>query len=202
MRTLFAIAVLLVAPSIMSAQSFPKEQYKSEKVTWLGLDFTNAKLIDHFAFTNPAHLASSYVPEWNNFVITEPSKFNVKRYFHKHDMEINIDHSSNFNEEIDPDNLVQNNSYTFEDDFLAKDVKKYAEFGFEGVGIVMYVESFNKNRMAGTYWLVFVDMSSGNILFKEKEIGEPSGFGVRNFWISTFHRILKTIDVKMNKWLK
>ncbi len=202
MKILLVFFALVFMPFLLPAQTFPAKKYKTDKVTWLGLDFTQGRLVDHLAFTNPYHLASSYIPAWNNFVRTEPDKYDVKRYFHKHDIVINIDFSNEYNSEINPDNLVQDKIHKIGSDIIINDVKKYASTGLDGIGVVMYVESFNKNTSTGSYWLVFFDLTSGEALFLKRVYGTPRGFGVRNYWIATFLGSLKSIDGMLWRWLK
>jgi hypothetical protein len=183
------------------AQSFPSEKYKSEKITWLGLDFTLAKLVDQFAFTNPPHLVSHYIPAWNSFVNTESSKYDVRKYLRKSDMKIDLDFTNNYNGPINPDNLVQGKIYSLESDLVRKDTKKYNSTGLEGIGVVLYVESFNKNILLASFWFTLIDLKSGDVLFMDKISGKPGGFGVRNYWAGAFLKSLKSINGKMPKWL-
>jgi len=201
MRIIIAVFLLLNLSFVSQAQDFPASKFQSEKVTWLGIDFTLAKLVDELAFTDPSHIVTSYLGTWNRFVISEVKKYDVKKSFHKDDMSINLDIVSEYNKEIDPKTFVQNDSYTLESDKVVEDVKKYASSGLEGIGVIMYVESYNKNNVLGTYWLTLFDLSSGEVLFIEKLSTKPKGFGVRNYWAGTFYQALKSIDKSMKKWL-
>ena len=202
MRLLVSFLVVFIYTAGTVAQSFPAEKYKSEEVTWLGLDFTLAKLVDQAAFTNPLHLASSYIPGWNNFVISEPSKYDVQKYLRKSDMKIDLDFSNYYNADINPDNLVQRKIYTLSADLVKQDAKKYSSTGLEGIGVIMYIESFNKNILAGSYWFTLIDLKTGDVLFVDRVSGSPKGFGVKNYWAATFLGSLKTINKKIPKWLK
>ncbi len=201
MRLLIPIIFILASSSVTLAQRFPSKEYQSGEVTWLGLDFTLCKLVDQFAFTNAEHLASSYIPEWNSFVNTESSKYDVKKYFMKPDMQINIDFTNEYNASINPDSLVQDKIYSLNSNLVKSDAKKYTSSGLEGMGVVMYVEYFNKNILTGSYWLTFIDLKTGDVIFIDKVTGKPRGFGIRNYWIATFLNSLKSINKKMPKWL-
>jgi hypothetical protein len=176
--------------------------YKSGEVTWLGLDFTQAKLIDHIAFTNPQDIVYRFIPAWNSMVNLEPTKYDVKRYLHNYKMDIDVSFTDSFNESIDPDNLVQNNSYVLDAETVKKDAEKYKSTDLHGIGVVMYVQSYNKNVLMGVYWLTFIDLETGEVLFMDRVVGKPMGFGLRNYWAYTIYKALQSADRKMNKWMR
>jgi len=179
---------------------FPTERYRSEQVTWLGLDFTMAQFINGNAFADPEMIVSSYIPEWNNIVIKEAAKFNVKKLLHKADMVIDLELTDHFNSKISANNIVHEKNLSIEPLSIYKDSRKYAALNNNGLGVVLYVETFNKVTLLGIYRLVIIDLNTGDTLFSEKILQKPKGFGIKNFWLNSLYNSLKYLDKKIAFW--
>ena len=193
MKKILTLVVTLLFIGGAIAQDFPADRYKSESVTWLGLDFTKAKLVNHDAFTNPYAIVNSMMRSWNNIVLAEPDKYNLPRYLHNSKLKIDLKYTDKINMEIDPDALVQNEPYHVSIEDIIADAKKYKGQG-EGLGVVMYVESFDKPALNGFFWFTIVDLKSGEVIYYKKVSGKPGGFGVRNYWLGSFYKALRQLD--------
>lgn len=179
---------------------FPAERYRTGQVTWLGLDFTMAQFINGKAFEDPEMIVSSYIPDWNNIVIKEAAKFNVKKLLHKSDMVIDLELTDHFNSKISSDNIVYEKNISIEPGSIYEDSRKYATLNNKGLGVVLYVETYNKVTLLGIYRLVIIDLETGDSLFSEKILQKPKGFGIKNFWLDSFYNSLKYLDKKMALW--
>ena len=65
-----------------------------------------------------------------------------------------------------------------------------------GIGLIIVVESFDKLSVKSSMYFTFFDLNSREILFSEKMVAKPGGFGLRNFWASTIYVNLKSIEKK------
>ena len=52
---------------------FAQDSYKKE-VAWMGLDFTEAKLLTSVDFTDPAAIKNNLLVSWNDIIIKESPK--------------------------------------------------------------------------------------------------------------------------------
>jgi hypothetical protein len=193
MKKITTIILLLILSTLTFGQNFPVNRFKTDSVVWLGLDYTLARFVDRGAFPNPEIIVSTYIPKWNNMVYKEAEKYNIKNYFEKLDMTYNLTYSDSFNKEINPNVIIHNQYYSINKETLVSDVSKYANSRFNGIGVVMYTESYNKQALQGSYYLILLDLNTGDILYTEKITRKPSGFGITNFWIRTFYDALKSI---------
>ncbi len=201
MKRTVLLSIVLLFSTFSFAQSFPVDRWNSSDVTWLGIDFTKARLVNKAAFTNPHDIVQRYLDSWNHIVELEPSKYDLSRFLRKVDIRIDLSKVDEFNMEVDPDNLVQNAPYTVSLDEVIKDAKKY-KGAAEGLGVVWYVESFSKPAQAGIYWFLVIDLATGDVIYSEKVSGKPGGFGVRNYWLGAFYNALKATEKSLKKVIR
>src|SRR5690606_34334997 len=84
---------------------FAQDSYKKE-VAWMGLDFTEAKLLTSVDFTDPAAIKNNLLVSWNDIIIKESSKFNVAEFFGIETLSYDLETVKERNQSIDPNNLV------------------------------------------------------------------------------------------------
>jgi hypothetical protein len=66
----------------------------------------------------------------------------------------------------------------------------------EGIGMLLVAESLNKNAQEAYYHFVAINMATKEILIHERLRGEPSGFGLRNYWAGSIYSVIKEIRKK------
>jgi len=76
---LFSSLVLLFNSALAQ---FPAELYLNSKVTYLGIDYTQCRMIGtEEGFTDPNSIVNEYFHIWNDMINLEPWKYDVKTYF-------------------------------------------------------------------------------------------------------------------------
>ena len=55
-------------------------------------------------------------------------------------------------------------------------------------------ESLNKIDTEAYFHVVIINIDSKEVLLSERLRGQPSGFGIRNYWAGAIYEILKNID--------
>ena len=203
----FLIALLCVAffHRGISQTSF-SDLFDSDKpLTYLGVDFTQAKVTGH---TNIEleDLANRHFSNINNLVLNEPKKYDLPKFFHKSDVASDISFVEEHNKKIDPKEL---NASGKDKDLTAASIEKlvkgYNFGGKKGMGVLMIVESMKKieKNEEGTLYVVFVDMATNKVLYSEKFTSKPAGFGLRNYWAKIVYNALDAIgDSKYKEWKK
>ncbi|PCH71695.1 MAG: hypothetical protein COC06_00150 [Bacteroidales bacterium] len=186
------ILLILLAIFVTGSQLSAQESYK-EEVTWMGLDFTHAKLINRTAFTNSRVIKDSYLTKWNNIIFNEPKKFNISKYFGIRSVKFDISEVTDRNSKIKHQSLVVDHA----DKLLQKDeikeiIAQYPKA--EGVGLLLLVESFNKNNTTGTYWACFFNRATSEVLSVQKIAGHAKGIGIRNYWANSLYQAMKRYD--------
>ena len=64
----------------------------------------------------------------------------------------------------------------------------------EGLGLVVIAGELNKGTKMGTYYYVFFDCATGDIVSCMPFKGQASGFGLRNYWANSFYRTIAEIN--------
>ena len=190
-NTLILLTLILLISTLTHAQKFPYQTYMSSDVTYLGLDFTHARMVDTYAFPDAQNLQGTLLYQWNHMVTSEPDKYNIPKYFGKPTIVVNLDIMDERNRNIDASTLIQENPYTFNQDEIPQIVKTIDFGDIKGLAMFYVVVSYNKVALIGSYYLVLYDIDNSEILFVKSYNAKPKGFGLRNFWAKTYYKVLK-----------
>jgi len=162
-----------------------------EPVTWLGIDYTQAKFVGSEGFTDPSDLPR-FLLAWNDFVITEPDKYDVKKALGDSNVTIDLSHTYQKNETINTEAMVQEEDFQLSREEVEAVAKSYDLSGLSGTAALLVAECYNKKRLEGSHWLVMVDAQTSEILSAERFVEKPGGFGLRNYWARTIYGLLKS----------
>jgi len=185
-RFIFSIFIIAFVTTTLAAQ----ESFKKE-VTWLGLDFTEAKLFPKAAFANPEAIRTKYLLKWNQIVLNESKKFNVAKFFKIETLQHDLSLVGERNLAISLESLiVDTNKHQFSEENVKNIISQYPKT--EGVGLVFIVETFDKTNATGVFWATFFDRSTLEVLSTKKIHGLASGMGIRNYWANSMYRAMKS----------
>lgn len=189
-----------------SAQNKSDVFNKEVEITWLGLDFSHAKLLGdrekYGSESDVKHLMNA----WNELIINEPDKYNVAKAVGRSKVEKATDVTTDRNGEVDVQAMFTND----QKDYLhiqASDIDGIvSSFDFKGktgIGLVFIVETFSKPNEEGSIYVTFVNMGSKETLFSERLTAVPKGFGMRNFWAGCVFGVLTKMQKKeFETWRK
>ena len=169
-------------------------------VVWLGIDFSQVQLVGDFSHfgghgsKDPGDLQIDYFPSWNRLLMNEPDKYDLKGFFRRPDLEININMVMARNAKADTDNMLTYSPKHFRKDDIRQIIESYDLEGEDGIGIVFIAESLNKIDTEAYFHVVVLNMATNEVLLSERLRGQPSGFGIRNYWAGAVFEILKNID--------
>jgi hypothetical protein len=178
-------------------------------ITWLGLDYTQAKYImstpsegDKTDATNTGTI-KSYISAWNYIFMTEPQKFNVARATHRTFVDNAISVTGKANDAINRDLVSKNHAdfKTLTEQSIADLVKNYDYQGKTGIGMLFFIDGMDKDTKTEGAWVTFVDMNSKTLLYTTYLTGKTGGMGFRNNWADATFRILKQFETDKN-WTK
>jgi hypothetical protein len=168
-------------------------------VTWLGLDFSQARFIgSEAAYKATGELINSdfvgkYIPAWANLFITEPKTYNIPRASHRDSVHFAFQVTEKANNAITK-NFFTDQPTEFstlkEADIIAL-VKNYDFQGQKGIGMMLVVEGMSKATHLAGAWVTFVNMNDKTVLFTVYKTGNSRGFGFRNYWAHSWYNILK-----------
>ena len=192
------------------AQFTAKDVFSSKTIVWYGLNFSEAKMVGQFDQAMGAGPASGsdiknkWIPQWNSLIMTEQKNFKIKEAFQKDEVFYDITPTEKQNQNINSDDLMSFNSYTFKDaQKTAKEIVSKLKGGekTEGIGVTFIVESFNKSMDEAVVYVTVFDIKTKNILILERMVGKPMGIGLRNFWAGAMKHVIKQITTDYyNLW--
>lgn len=201
----FKLVLLFFALSFSLKAQTVNDVFTSKSITWYGIDFSKSVLVGTTeVWGEPAKVKELYIPAWNNFVITEPKKYDLQKSFRKDIVSIDLKKVTEINRSIAMETIImtQNDETLLTESEIAKQVAKYADPSKNGVGAVLLVEYFDKWKAMGMAHLVFFNAANGNPLLIKTLDGQAAGFGLRNYWAKTIFIILNKCEKNWGKWKK
>lgn len=199
MRQIKIALFLLMMSSWASAQDRSDVFKDDAKIMWLGLDFSEAKLIGDRERLGSESDIRHLMDAWNNLIINEADKYDIARALGKKQVERNIQPTLDHNAGIDALDLLSSS----EKDYLhltregvGAIVSNYNFKGLSGIGLMFNVESFNKINEEASIWATFIDLNSKQVLFTERMTAPPKGFGLRNYWGGAIYGVIERIKKK------
>lgn len=189
------ILFLFIVLTIRLFSQSASDVFVKNEIVWLGIDLSNSKYIGFTGTTTPSEIINQYFVQWNTLIISEPEKYNIKKFFWKKGVIYDIDYMIKKNMTTKLDNYNTFSSYSLPDNKLDSIVAEYQPNNTSGIGLAFIVESFNKITETASIYVTFIDLATKKVLFKEKMYGKASGFGLRNHWSGAFYNILKSIYI-------
>lgn len=177
--------------------------FSSSQLVWCGLDFSQAKCIGSEGFTEPDQVKDRYFEAWNDLILGESDKYNVKEFYQKDKLVNDLSVVSERNKIPNADELVINEPYAFEEGQLESIIGAYnLEEAQDGLGVVYVVESLNKTEKKAVINVVFFDIASKDILWTKQYEESPGGFGFRNYWARAVLNTMESSEKDFKKALK
>jgi hypothetical protein len=208
MKRLFL--VLIVISMLQKAQAQKVDdlfKHSDVSISWLGLDFSHAKMIGDFSQFKEAggqsagDIKNRFYPAWNKLFVNEQKKYDVNEMLHKEDIVYEIDMILGLNAKIPVEDIEATNTPNYKSEDIAGFVKAYNTNGKNGIGVVFVVESFNKGAEQSIIHFVAMNMATKEILLQERLVGKPRGFGLRNYWAGSIYGIMNDIrDTQYKAW--
>ncbi len=199
LRILF---VLFILPVFMHGQSLSASAFfnnESLPATYLGIDFTLAKLINDEA-SNAKTIQSTQFNGINDLMIAESKKYEIQEAYRRSTWTPNTKEVENRNDKANPDSLKSNNEADLtrlKPDDIDKLVKNFNYGSLKGYGVLLIMEGMSKTDKRCTIWFTLIDMDSKKVLTTGRVEGKlGSGFGFRNYWASAIKSAIGHVKSK------
>ena len=193
-------ALLMSLFTISANSQTAQDLFRSDsRITWLGIDFSHVRLIGNFAefyeagTKGPVQIITDYFPKWNRIVLDESEKYDIRGMLWRMDIDYDIDMIMDLNYRANPDSMESYNTRRFTGQDIQSYVNQYNLEGREGIGVLFIAECLNKSYEEAYYHFVAINMKTRDVLFHKRLRGEPSGFGLRNYWANSIYSIIKDI---------
>ncbi|QEC69465.1 hypothetical protein FRZ67_19960 [Panacibacter ginsenosidivorans] len=201
-KSTLLLTVLSFCIGTLSAQTF-QDYFKPEtNITWLGIDFTDVKVLGHTDI-EVEDLATRYFEGINELVLAEPKKFDLAKAFHKATVESDLSFVKAKNKGISDSKIKSANDADmarFSKPTIDKMVKGYDFGNKKGIGVIFFMEGMSKTKERSSMWVTFIDMSSKKVLYTERMEEKVGGFGLRNYYAKSIYEALDDIEKKYKDW--
>ena len=170
MKKIILIVIAVGILSVGKAQTVKDLFSGGGKVCWLGIDFSHVKLIGNFTQfkdaggANAAEVKEKYFPAWNNLVLNEPKKYDVKKMLRRADMTYEIGKMNDINAKASVKEMEASNNPAYTQEEVEKFTKSYSSGEKIGLGVAFIAEVLNKGTDQGIFNVVVMDMSSKKVL--------------------------------------
>jgi len=188
-KMLFTMLIVLACISGISYGQ-DRSRVKNEKsITWYGIDFTLARFT--LVTEDPAVIVNQYLKAINTVILTEPEKYDMKKFFNKTEITSDLEQVEEKNAKIDPASLVIADKHEISLDDVKKEIKSYNTGGKTGIGLVFIAENLNKTTQTGSYYVCFFDLATKEIIDATPMSAKAAGFGFRNYWAGSAYNVMK-----------
>jgi len=204
MRKIILIITLSLVFQKLSYSQNVCEVFSTHEINWYGLDFSCAKLVGT-GFNDPQAIKDKFIPDWNNLVIKEAKKYNIKKFFRKKSVQYKLDIVTERNNKIDFNKLVSLNSIDntdVDEQKISNAILEYNTGSDAGIGLVFFIEAFDKYKDRAIISVVFFDIASKKVFIVKRLKGEAKGVGLRNYWASSIYRVMLQCYKNLGKWKK
>ena len=204
LQSALLLTILSFCTKNSSAQTF-QDFFKPEtNVTWLGIDFTDVKVMGHTDM-ELEDLATRQFQGINELVLAEPKKFDLPKAFHKANVESDLSFVKAKNKGLSDSQIKSDNDADlarFSNATIDKMVKSYDFGSKKGIGVIFFMEGMSKKKERSYIWVTFIDMGSKKVLYTERMEEKVGGFGLRNYYAKSIYEALEDIEKKYKDWKK
>ena len=184
-----------------------EDLFKVGKIKFFGIDFSHVKLIGDFSqfngigATTPATIRDTYFPAWNNLLMEEPDKFNLKTMLRKDDISVDLTMVTSLNVKTALETLEGTTSPIYTKEDIQKFIRNYSTQTREGMAVLFVAESLNKTLKEGYFHFVLFRLTDNEILIHERIKGIPQGMSIRNYWAGSIFKVMESIQkVYYGQW--
>ncbi len=210
MKSRLSITCIFLFPFLfiktISAQSINEIFDKTTPITFLGVDFSNAKYYGRTGTVDTTEMVNLFV-DMNKYIVFERKKYDIGAALKKDSIIYSVDFINALNKQLDKSKLITNN--IAELNLITKDSIKLIvnRYKFDektnGIGLVLIVDNLFKRTEDETLWVTFFDMQSKKVLLTERAIGLAEGYTFRYHWVKPVYQIIEDMKYGLLKsWKK
>ncbi|NQU35172.1 MAG: hypothetical protein HQ521_18255 [Bacteroidetes bacterium] len=157
------------------------EVFFRQDIVYYGYDLTYLKLSNPKKMGQSVKLIQEYFNDWNN-VLNDKVGFNqLSKWMNKPHMLMGTPIFQNYYKR-DFNNFVEYGNFFISFEDLQKIINSYVINESQGIGMVINVVNFNKDREYSMQWVTFFDIATREIIFAILTTGNAGGGGMVGHW--------------------
>lgn len=165
--------------------------FTATEFVWCGLDYSKVKCIGAESFNDPDAIKEKYFVGWNDLVLLESDKYDIKGAYQKQSQINDLSVVSERNKMPEAADLVIEGSYSLSEKDIEEIIASYdLKTVKEGLGVVYIMESLIRSIETARMYVVFFDIGSKKILWSSKYSARATGFGFRNYWARSIYNTI------------
>ncbi len=207
MKKLRIISFIFLLFTSTSFAQTADELFMVGRIRFLGIDYSHVKLIGDFSQfmgageTSLASIRNTYFPAWNNLLMEEPEKYDLKSMLRKDGIVYDLKMVTEINSKTPFETMEANKTPVYTREDIQKFVRNYQTKENTGIAAIFVAESLNKQLNEAYFHFVVIRLSDNEILIHERLRGEPIGIGLRNYWAGALFKMIDDIQkVHYPKW--
>lgn len=157
------------------------EVFYRQDLVFYGYDLTYLKLTNPNKMGQSMQIIQQYFNEWNIELNKLVGYDNLKKWMGKRYMTIGTPIFQNYYKR-DFNNFIEYGNYCISFDDLQKIINSYVINETKGIGMVINMVNFNKDREFSMQWVTFFDIETRKIIFAVLTTGEAGGGGIVGHW--------------------
>ncbi|RYY16710.1 MAG: hypothetical protein EOO36_10785 [Cytophagaceae bacterium] len=208
LRSAALAAAFSLASLAASAQTFGEFLTNPElPVTFMGADYSAVRYYGPPLTVDAGEMKGLFI-KINDLLVQESGKYDIASALRrKNPPNYAIFLAESVNQRLDTTTLIVPRGQAPRPAFTVQTIERMVgqynyPAGSAGVGLVLVVESIEKNEEQEVFWATFVDMSTKRLLYTEKMGGTGNGFGFRNHWAHGLNDGIKTMKSHYGQWKK
>lgn len=204
-KNILALCILMASSLSGFGQSLEKILDKELPITWVGLDFSEAKLLGDREKYGSLSDVQYLIKAWNDLIEKEKDRYNVARFTRRKTAEYHADIARLHNDQLEVSQMLSNakeeNVHLKQED-ITTIVNTYDFGGLTGLGLMFNVESLSEFHHEAAIWATFIDLSTKEIIVTQRFTGGPNGVGLRNYWARSFLEVMEKLERQIEVWRK
>jgi len=157
------------------------EVFFRQDLVYYGYDMTYARLSNPKRMGESMMLVQKYFNDWNIEMEKNVGYSEFKKWMRKPSMLMGTSVFNNYYKR-DFNKFVEYGNFCISFDDLQKIVKSYVLRETQGIGMVINIVNFNKDRESSMQYVTFFDIKTREILFAVLTTGEAGGGGMVGHW--------------------
>lgn len=170
------------------------EVFFRQDLVFYGYDLTYLKLTNPKKMGQSMQLIQQYFNDWNNVLNKDIGYNNLSKWMGKRSMIMGTPVFNNYYKR-DFNNFVEYGNYCISFEDLQKIINSYDLNENQGIGMVINLVNFNKDREFSMIWVTFFDIATRDILFAVLTTGEAGGGGMVGHWATGVEDAVRKIFI-------
>lgn len=199
------LALSIVNIQLSSAQTSKNIFDQATPIVYLGIDFTQAKVIGE-PTVNETEIRDRHFPGINNAVVNQSNQYDIAGALNRSEVSSDLSQVTARNKNIPVQQIKSDRVADFahlKSTDIQKLVGAYSFAGKAGIGLLFVVDGMSKPEQAASIYVTLINLSNKQVLLTERLEGKGGGFGFRNYWARSIEDIIKKIgNSKYNEWKK